>query len=98
MATKLPQKITARRPADAAAVKAAAEKKKKEEAPPPVKAPPKEAVSLIDEKPKVPRRKLPASLENKPFSALPPISRLNQPEVVAPAPGSCCRSRPCGCR
>jgi translation initiation factor IF-2 len=83
MATKLPPRITAKKPAEAKApgAKAGAEKdKKEEEKAPPVKAPPKEAVSLIDDKPKTPRKRPPASLTNKPFAVLPPISRLNQPE------------------
>ncbi len=56
-------------------------------APPAPKAAPKEAVSLIDDKPKTPRRRQPAELENRPFSVLPPISRINAPpEPPRPAP------------
>lgn len=71
----------------AAAKPAAAAEEKKDKgapaAPPPVKA---EAVSLIDEKPKTPRRRPNNELENKPFSVLPPISRIREPEAKPAAP------------
>src|SRR5690349_24999676 len=48
---------------------------------------PKETLSLIDEKPKTPRRRTPSELQNKPFTVLPPISRLREPvEAPKPAP------------
>jgi translation initiation factor IF-2 len=56
---------------------APADDQKKTAAPKPA---PKEAVSLIDEKPKV-RRRTPSELENKPFAVLPPISRIREPEA-----------------
>jgi translation initiation factor IF-2 len=46
----------------------------------------KETVSLIDEKPKKVRKPIPANLEHKPFTALPPISRLKEPEAPKSAP------------
>jgi translation initiation factor IF-2 len=52
--------------------------------PAPVAAPKQEAVSLIDEGPKTPRKRATASL--KPFKALPSISKLMEPEAPAPAP------------
>ncbi len=52
-------------------------------APPVPKPIPQETVSLIDEKPKTPRRRTAAELQNKPFTVLPPISRLREP-VEAP--------------
>lgn len=53
-------------------------------APAPVAAPKQEAVSLIDDAPKTPRKRATASL--KPFKALPSISKLMEPEAPAPAP------------
>lgn len=63
-------------------------KKEKEEpaAPPPPKPIPKEAVSLIDDKPKAPRRRTVLDVDNKPFSVLPPISRIQAPEQLRSAP------------
>src|SRR5687768_930116 len=56
-------------------------------APPAPKPAPKETVSLIDEKPKTPRRRTPSDLQNKPFTVLPPISRLREPvEAAKPTP------------
>lgn len=72
----------------AGAGKSAPDDKKKGEAAAPAaaKAAPKvETVSLIDEKPKTPRRR-PGTLENKPFSVLPPISRLREAAEPKPAP------------
>jgi translation initiation factor IF-2 len=96
MATKTPnvksafKKITGKPPAaaadapkgKAAAATPAAEKKK------PAKAEaPKEAVSLIDAKPKKTRDPKAAPLENKPFSGLPTISKILAPEPPkAPEP------------
>ncbi len=89
MATKIPNRTSKRPPDQKPGAKSAAvpskvpDKKKEKEAPPEppvVKAPPKEAVSLIDEKPRQPRRRDPADPTSKPFSALPPISRINAPE------------------
>ncbi|MHA3773975.1 translation initiation factor IF-2 [Verrucomicrobiota bacterium sgz303538] len=89
--TKPPAKNAAAKPAPAD------EKKKAEPAAPPAPKPaPKETVSLIDEKPKTVRRR-PAGQESKPFSVLPPISRIREaaeakaapapaPEEVAPEP------------
>jgi translation initiation factor IF-2 len=83
-------RIVARKPADAKAATAkvaAAEKEKKEAAPKP---PPKPAtVSLIDEKPKTPRKRTASELSNKAFKTLPSISKLKEPEParpIAPAP------------
>ncbi len=99
MATKTPnvksafKKITGAKPpataADAAKGKPApgtaaptAEKKKAAKA-----EPPKEAVSLIDAKPKKTRDAKTAALENKPFSGLPTISKILSPEPAkAPEP------------
>jgi translation initiation factor IF-2 len=99
MATKTPnvksafKKITGAKPpataADAAKGKPApgtaapaAEKKKATKA-----EPPKEAVSLIDAKPKKTRDAKTAALENKPFSGLPTISKILSPEPPkAPEP------------
>jgi translation initiation factor IF-2 len=84
------KKITATKPAGSAAGdkgtvkgKAAAEPEPKKKAP----EPPKEALSLIDDKPKRVRGKTPA-LENRPFVALPTISRILSPEAkpAEPAP------------
>ena len=94
MATKIPnrtsKKAPDRRPEPKAAVssKPADKKKEKEAAPePPAPRPvPKEAVSLIDEKPRNLRRRDAADLDSKPFSVLPPISRINAPEPPKPAP------------
>ncbi|MDQ3621854.1 MAG: translation initiation factor IF-2 [Verrucomicrobiota bacterium] len=96
MATKTSTKPTAKK-ADQGKVPAAKpgkarftpekEKGAGEPAPAPAVNPPpavKEAISLIDAKPKS-RRPAPSDLESKPFSALPPISRLKGPEA-APAP------------
>lgn len=56
-------------------------------APPAPKPAPKETVSLIDEKPKTPRRRTAADPHSKPFTVLPPISRLREPiEPPKPAP------------
>ncbi len=55
------------------------------EAPKPKPEPPKEAISLIDDKPKRPRERKPAALGHKPF-ALPSISKILAPEAPAPAP------------
>jgi translation initiation factor IF-2 len=61
--------------------KAAAEAPAPAPAPKPVK---KETLSLIDDKPKAPRRRTPSEIENKPFTVLPPISRLRDPEPPKP--------------
>lgn len=53
-------------------------------APAPVAAPKQEAVSLIDDAPKTPRKRATSSL--KPFKALPSISKLMETEAPAPAP------------
>jgi len=101
MATKIPNRNNKKAddqktaPKGAAHSKAHGVKQKEKEkeapaAPPVVKAAPKEAVSLIDDKPKAPRRRPPNELENRPFSVLPPISRINAPpeppRPVAPPP------------
>jgi translation initiation factor IF-2 len=52
---------------------------------PPPPAPPKEAVSLIDEKPKAPRKRVTLN-PIKPFSTLPPISKISEPEVKKDEP------------
>ena len=53
--------------------------------PPPVVKEIKETLSLIDEKPKKVRKPPAENLEGKPFSVLPPISKLREPEPP-PAP------------
>jgi translation initiation factor IF-2 len=84
------KKITATKPADAAAEAKASAKAKAGEVPaakPEKPEPPKEAISLIDEKPKRRERK-PASADQRPF-ALPTISKILSPEPprpVAPPP------------
>jgi translation initiation factor IF-2 len=98
MATKITNRTSKKAPDGhsgpkaAASAKADADRKKEKEAPAapaaPVvpKAPPKAAVSLIDDKPKIPRRRLAVDPENKPFSVLPPISKINAPEPPKPVP------------
>ena len=80
------KKITATKPADAAAEAKASAKAKAGEVPaaqPEKPEPPKEAISLIDEKPKRRERK-PASADQRPF-ALPTISKILSPEPPKPA-------------
>ncbi len=74
--------------AGAALKPASADKKKEKEvaARPEKRAAPKEALSLIDEKPKVQKRRPQTDLENRPFAVLPPISRIQAPEPSTPAP------------
>ncbi len=83
------KKITATKPAAAGAeAKPAAKSKAAAAAPKPVE-PPKEAVSLIDEKPKRNRDRKTVALETKPFVALPTISKILSPEptkAVEPEP------------
>ena len=106
MATKTPNRTSKKAADEKPAPKAVApsksspaDKKKDKEkdkdkeavAPPPAAKTPKATVSLIDEKPKTPRRRSPSELENKPFSVLPPISKINAPPepakpAVAPEP------------
>ena len=71
------------KPAAKAKAPAAAEKKKAEKTEAEA---PKETLSLIDEKPKTPRKRTAAELENKPFAGLPTISKLRQPEPPKPEP------------
>ncbi|HEY2344045.1 MAG TPA: translation initiation factor IF-2, partial [Chthoniobacteraceae bacterium] len=103
MATKTPNR-TSKKAADekpapkaAAPPKPAPDKKKEKQAEsespaskPAPKAAPKATVSLIDDKPKAPRKRTPSELENRPFAVLPPISKLNAapepPKPVAPEP------------
>ncbi len=76
------KKITATKPEDAAAEAKASAKSKAGDVPaaiPEKPEAPKEAISLIDEKPKRRERK-PASSDQRPF-ALPTISRILSPEV-----------------
>src|SRR4051794_9285890 len=75
------KKITAAKPADPAAETKPAGKGKAGETPASKPEPPKEALSLIDEKPKRSRERKPASSPgSKPFVALPSISRILSPE------------------
>ncbi|MDB6152830.1 MAG: infB [Chthoniobacteraceae bacterium] len=88
------KKITATKPADKSDTKPPAKGKAGEAAetkPETKPEPPKEAISLIDDKPKRPRdRSKPPAPGTKPFVALPSISRILSPEpprvVVEPEP------------
>ena len=96
MATKIPNRTTTRKAADSKAAAASksgpSEKTRKDKitpsvaTPPPPPPAPKEALSLIDEKPKAPRRRAAAGLETKSFSALPRISKILEPEPPKPQP------------
>ena len=95
MATRTPNRTTTRKSTDAktgsAGKSGVADKAaKKEKAPaaapaPPVPPPaPKETVSLIDEKPKTPRRRATPSSDMKAFKVLPSISRILESEQPKP--------------
>lgn len=53
---------------------------------PKVVAPKAETVSLIDEKPKTPRKRPVGTAANKSFTVLPPISRIREAAEPKPAP------------